>query len=238
LPRFGPGGNFSVSGVPLKFVIATAWNVGFQSVRLTGGPDWVNSIDSAYDIEAKAPEGAFPPGMPSNGRAEKMRQMLQALLEDRFQLKIRAESRELPLYAVVVAKGGLKLEKSDFDEQNCPRLTEPGTGCHELMGGRGRGLHGKAVSIADVLGYVENWTDRPLLDQTGIQGLFKIEIRGWRDVQPAQEPAPGTKAENGQDAADLPTLFEVIDRLGLKLQSQKGAAQIFVIEHVERPTGN
>jgi uncharacterized protein (TIGR03435 family) len=212
--------------------------VGFQSVRLTGGPDWVNSIDGAYDIEAKAPEGAFPPGMPSNVRAEKMRQMLQALLEERFKLEIRAESRELPLYAVVVGKGGLKLEKSDIDEQNCPQVSEPGAGCHEIYGGRGRGLHGKAVTIADVLGFVENWTDRPLVDQTGIQGLFRIETRGWRDVQPAQEPAPGTKAEDGQDAADVPTLFEVFDRVGLRLQSQKGAVPMYVIEHVERPTGN
>ncbi|HEX3744375.1 MAG TPA: TIGR03435 family protein [Bryobacteraceae bacterium] len=238
LPHFDPGGNFSVSGMPLRFVIAAAWNVGFQSTRLVGGPDWVGSRASAYDIEAKAPEGAFPPGMASNVRTARMRQMLQALLEDRFHLKIRTERRDLPLYMVVVAKGGPKLEKSDIEEQNCPQLADSGKRCHQISGGRGRGLHGTAVSLADVLGYVENWTDRPLVDGTGLTGLFKIDTRGWRDMQPAQEPAPGTKAEDGQDAADVPTLFQLFDRLGLKLIPQKGEVSIYTIEQVERPTGN
>jgi uncharacterized protein (TIGR03435 family) len=57
-------------------------------------------------------------------------------------------------------------------------------------------------------------------------------------MQPAQEPAPGTKAEDGQDAADVPTLFQLFDRLGLKLMPQKGEVSIYTIEQVDRPTGN
>ncbi len=237
-PQFLPGGRFTSSGLPLRFVIATAWNVGFQSVRLSGAPAWINSFESFYDIEAKAPEGVIPAGLPSNVRDNRMRLMLQALLEDRFKLKIRSETRELPVFAVVVAKNGLKLEKAEIEEKNCPQTTEIGTACHTIFGGQGRGLHAQAVSLSDVLAYVENWTDRPLVDKTGIQGLFKIDTRGWRDLQPGQEPRPGAKAEDGSDAADVPTLFTVFEHLGLKLQPQKGTVEVFVIEHVERPSDN
>ncbi len=237
-PQFLPGGRFTSGGVPLRFVIAVAWNVGIQSVRLTGGPAWISSMDGLYDIEARAPEGAVPAGLPSNVRDQRMKLMLQALLEDRFKLKVRRETKALPVYAVVVAKNGPKLEKAAIGEKDCPQVAAMGVACHTIMGGRGRGLHGQAVSLSDVLSYVENWTDRPLVDQTSLHGLFKIETRGWRELQPGPQPAPGAKAEDGSDMADVPTLFEVFERLGLKLQAQKGTADIFVIEGVERPTEN
>jgi uncharacterized protein (TIGR03435 family) len=238
MPQFLPGGRFSCKGVPLRIVIAIAWNVGFQSVRLTEGPAWINSMDGLYDIEAKAPEGAIPAGLPSNIRDQRTKLMLQALLEDRFKLKIRRETKEMPIYAVVIAKNGLKLEKAAMEEKDCPETTSVGVSCHTIMGGRGRGLHGQAVSLSDVLSYVENWTDRPLVDKTGLQGLFKIETKGWRDLQPGPQPPPGAKGEDGTDLADIPDLFTVFDRIGLKLQPQKGTAEIFVIEHVERPSDN
>lgn len=237
-PQFLPGGKFTSSGVPLRFLIAMAWNVGFQSVRLSGGPSWIGSIDGLYDVEAKAPEGTVPSGLPSNVRDQKMRLMLRALLEERFKLKIRREARELPVYAVVVARNGPRLERAKMQEQDCPQTAAMGVACHTIFGGRGRGWHGEAVSLTDILSYVENWTDRPLVDKTGIQGLFNVQTKGWRDLQPGPAPAPGAKAEDGSDLADVPTLFAVFEQLGLKLEAQKGTADIFVIEHVERPSDN
>jgi uncharacterized protein (TIGR03435 family) len=237
-PQFQPGGRFTSSGLPLKFLIASAWNVGFQSVRLSGGPAWISSREGAFDIEAKAPAGAVPEGLPSNLRDQRMRLMLQALLQDRFKLKIRTEARELPVYAVVVAKNGPKLEKSKVEEKDCVETQSAGITCHTIMGGRGRGLHAPAVNLSDILSYVENWTDRPLVDQTGLQGLFNVQTSGWRDFQPGAPPPPGAKAEDGTDLADVPTLFDVFGRLGLKLQAQKETVDVFVIEHVERPSEN
>jgi uncharacterized protein (TIGR03435 family) len=237
-PQFLPGGRFTSGGFPLRLLIALAWNLGPQSVRLSGGPPWIGSADGVFDIEAKAPQGAFPPGLPSNVRDQRMKQMLQSLFRDRFKLEIRRETKELPIYAVVVAKNGPKLEKAKVQENDCPQIETPGVACHTIMGGRGRGLHGAAVSISDVLTYVENWTDRPLVDKTGIQGLFNIQTRGWRELQPGPEPPAGAKAEDGSDLADVPTLFTVFEQLGLKLQAQTGPADIYVIEHVERPSGN
>jgi uncharacterized protein (TIGR03435 family) len=241
LPQFLAGGRFQTQGVPLRMLIATAYGVGFQSVRLTGGPDWIASSEGTYDIEAAAPKGAITDGMPKRDRDQKMQQMLQSLLADRFKLKVRRDGKEMPVYALVVGKGGPKLDKAKVEEKDCATLENATTGgkaCHSLAGGRGRGLHGEAVSLSDVLSYVENWTDRPLLDKTGLSGLFNIQTRGWAPSQPGPPPPPGAKGEDGQDLADQPTLFEVFERLGLKLEPQRGVADIFVIEHVERPTGN
>jgi uncharacterized protein (TIGR03435 family) len=106
------------------------------------------------------------------------------------------------------------------------------------MGGRGRGLHGEAVSLSDVLPYVENWTDRPIVDKTGLTGLFNIQTRGWAPLQPGPPPPAGAKGEDGQDLADQPTLFGVFEQLGLKLEAQKALVEIFVIERVEKPSEN
>jgi uncharacterized protein (TIGR03435 family) len=238
MPQFLPGGRFLSTGIPLRFLIAVAYNVGFQSVRLSGGPDWITSIEGVYDIEAAAPPGVIPAGSPSNARSEKLRLMLQALLADRFQLKIRRETKDLPVYTVTVARNGPKLEKAKIDEKDCAEPGTPGVSCHTLMGGRGRGLHGDAVSLSDVLAYVENWTDHPLVDKTGIQGLYNVQTSGWLPMQPGPPPPAGAKAEDGSDLADVPTIFTLFERLGLKMESQRAPVEIFVIDHVEKPSIN
>ena len=102
-------------------------------------------------------------------------------------------------------------------------------------GRRGR-LRGKAVTVADVLRFVEGWTDRPLVDKTGLTGLFKIDTGvGWRDIP---ETAPGTKAEDGADLGDVTPLFPIWDRLGLKLESQKAAVEVYIIDRIEHPSEN
>jgi uncharacterized protein (TIGR03435 family) len=245
-------------------VIKLAYGLGFQSLRLTGGPSWIGSADNAYDIEAAAPKGAFPDGLSSKARTDRMESMLQALLADRFKLVIRRETKEMPAYALVVAKGGPKLQKAGIDEKDCPELSMSSTmssggpkaivlpfpkapgvpsiapgqqPCHAIRGGRGSGLHGRAVSMADLVTKMEAWTDRPLLDKTGIQGLYRIEIAtGWQPIQVAPFP-PGAK-QDGVDIADLPTIFTVFDRLGLKMESTRDKVDVYVIDHIEKPTPN
>lgn len=153
--------------------------------------------------------------------------MLQALLIDRFKLEIRKETRELPIYAVVVAKGGPKLEKAKI-----------GSVCHSFKGGQGRGLHGAAVDPPDLALVVENWAQRPVVDKTGIKGLFHIETKPWQAVTVGPAPADGAKAEDGSEAADLPTLFTVFESLGLKLEPRKDRVDVFRIERVEQPSEN
>lgn len=244
-PQFLPGGRFT-SRAPVALVIALAYDFSVQNAKRVSGvlPDWISSLDSVYDIEATAPEGALPESLSKKDRTDRERSMLQALLADRFKLVVHREMKEMPVYALVVGKGGPKLEKADIDEKDCPATPDgPPTGdgtvvCHRFNGGRGRGLHARAVDMADLVSWVEAWTDRPLLDKTGITGLNKIETTPWLPMEVATtSPPPGTK-QDGADVSDLPTIFTVFERLGLKMEPRKDQVEFVVIDHIEKPTAN
>jgi len=234
-----PGGRFVARNIPLIQVIALAWNLPLQSQRLTIASG-VKMPDVIYDIEATAEKGTFPPGITTGARVLKMRLMLQALLEDRFKLRIHREPREQPVYALVVGKGGLKLEKSKFQEQNCGDTSSKWIGnpaCHFLDGSQDGGLHGASVTIANVVEYVNNFTDRPLFDKTGLTGFYDVQTEGWAPMRPSL----GDAAQRGDATAnnsDRPTLFDVFEKLGLRVESQRAVIDMFVIDHVERPSEN
>ena len=245
-PQFSAAGR--LTGVaPLSIFITTAYHLPINGgYRLTGGPDWIRKPGSIYSIEATPEEGAFPNGLTSDARSERMRRMLQNLLAKRFKLVVRRETREMPIYALLVAKGGPKLQKADLGEKDCPSepdgfniaLGNAVTGCHRFMGGQGRGLHARAADMGDLVNFVENWTGRPLIDKTGIKGLYKFETKGWLPLQPGPPPADGEKSEDGTNMPDVPTLFQVFDGLGLKMEAQKGKVDVYVIDHIERPSEN
>ena len=235
--QFQPGGRFVATNCPLIMIIATAYNVPFQSQRLTGVPDWARS--ARFDIEATAPKGALPPNASAKGRADQLRLMLQALLADRFKLAIHRETKESALYAIVVGKNGPKLEKAAIEDKDCPDGTVTnGVSCHTFGGGQGRGLHGQAVDMQDLAGYVANWTDHPVVDKTGLQGLYRVETRPWIPLRPGPPPPPGAKGEDGSLLADLPSLFGVFEAMGLKLEPQKGPIEYLTIERIDRPSEN
>src|SRR5229473_2606080 len=228
-PAFLPGGKFTTNGAPLYILIAIAYDLPFQSDRLTGGPGWIKSEEGIYDIEAKAEDGVIPAGMSARARTAKMKLMLQALLADRFRLAIHHETKELPVYALVVAKDGPKLTMSKIEEKDCPDVPTNEVSCHQVGGGQGRGLHGKAVDMSDLVLFVANWTDRPLVDRTGIKGLFDVETDGWLPFRPRPAPAPGAEP-SAEDIAmsdpARPTLQMVLARLGLRIETQKAPVQM------------
>jgi uncharacterized protein (TIGR03435 family) len=233
-----PSGRVHLVNVPLYIVIAQAYGLPFQSLseRLSGGPEWLRS--EPYDIEATA--GALPPEMTFENRTRRIKLMLQTLLADRFQLQLRRSVKDLPVYTLTVAKNGPKLKPGAVQESECmtAAIQPP---CHELNGGIGRGLHGKAVTISDIAHYAENWSDRPLLDRTGLTGLYEVDTEGWVRMAP-QPPAPDGTPPSAEALAMAdparPTLFVIMDRLGLKLAPGKGLLEVYTIEHVERPTAN
>jgi uncharacterized protein (TIGR03435 family) len=235
-----PGGRLIITNTPLLTIIATAYKVPFQSMRLTGGPAWIRS--DRYDIEAIAGPGAVPPDLSAHDRSDRMMLMLRKLLADRFGLTMRSERNEIPAYAILVGKNGLKLQKSKIDEKDCPDAPPQGSpGCHNFFGGMGRGMTGDAVSIEDLAAWVENWADRPVVDQTGVKGLFQLKTDGWVPMRPTPPRPAGTPQPGvAEDLTDpmRPTLFTVFDQMGLKLEAQKLPVDTYAIEKVDRPSQN
>jgi uncharacterized protein (TIGR03435 family) len=233
-----PSGRVHIVGLPLYMIISMAYELPFQSAteRLSGGPGWVKS--ETYDIEATA--GTMPPDLTSEARAHRMKLMLRTLLAERFHLQVRKEAKEMPVYTLSVAKNGPKLAPAKVREADCmaASINPP---CHEINGGMGRGLHGKAVTVSDIADYAQNWSDRPLLDRTELTGLYEVDTEGWVPMTP-RPPAndgnpPSAEAIAMADPA-RPTLFLIMDRIGLKMEPAKGAVDVWIIERVERPTEN
>jgi uncharacterized protein (TIGR03435 family) len=234
--EFGANGRFSARNVPLLILVSTAYNVPFQGPRLKGFT--VEAASERYDIEATAESGAIPAGASKLVREAKMKRMLQTLLEDRFKLKMRREMKETPVYAVIVGKNGPKLTKSKIEEKDCPDGDLGASGqCHQFRGGMGRGLHADAISMVDLVEAVSNWADRPVIDRTGLEGLFELNTDGWTPMIPL--PLGGNE-EEGRAFADpaRPTLYMIFDRLGLKMESSKAPIEMFFVEHVEKPSEN
>jgi uncharacterized protein (TIGR03435 family) len=218
-------------------------NHPIDSKMITGGPAWVYS--DRYTIEAKA-EGA-------PATTTMMGAMLRALLEDRFQLKIHQEVKEVPAYALTVAKSGFKLQP--VKEGSCtppdpigPNRV-PASGEKPLCVGH-VGINGPNVTFdstglslaqasrtlgAFVLG-------RPVIDKTGITKLFSFHVEFAGDEITAMRQRPGALPAPQAEPSDVPpgpSVFAVFEKqLGLKLVPTKGPEGFLVIDHVERPSKN
>jgi uncharacterized protein (TIGR03435 family) len=236
-----PGGRLVIKNIPLRMIVARAYNVPpFNAPwRLAGGPEWINSEN--FDIEATAAAGVIPAGMPEKLRNEKINLMLQSLLADRFKLALHRETKELPVYALTIAKNGPKLQKPKIEEKDCPEVSTPAAFCHMLNGGQGNGAHGKSIDMAEFTAFVEAFSDRPVIDKTGFTGLFDIDTEGWVPLRPRPLPPPG-KELSAEDLAFAdparPTLGAVLDKVGLRLEQTKASVETIVIDNVERPAAN
>jgi bla regulator protein BlaR1 len=201
------------------------------------GPAWINS--DRYDIDAN-PEGS-PSREMMNGP------MLQALLEDRFKLKIHRETREVPVYALTVASGGLKA--APFQEGSCLRIdfnqilaalnrvkysstlfepALPPNFCHNGGGGTESTFtyDGQGVGLEEFTRILLDFMDRPVINRTGIAGLYNFHLE-----VPLDQNTPA-----GRPQAAIFTALE--EQLGLKLEPAKGLQDFLVVDHVEKPSGN
>jgi uncharacterized protein (TIGR03435 family) len=226
---FKPNNTFTASNTPLLTLIELAYHVVPNKGFVTGLP---KALESArFDIEAKVPDGAIPPGQTDRQRVDTMKLMLQRLLEERFKLTARLESKEMPIYELVTAGTATKLGKRT--ELDCMVPTQ---WCHMFQGGSGWGIDGKGVSMLDLSEFLTRFTDRVVRDRTGISGEFDIRTTGWADPR----RRPGDVAADGrEEPVDPlgPSLLTVLqEQLGLRLESTKGPVDTLVIDHVERPT--
>jgi uncharacterized protein (TIGR03435 family) len=199
----------------LKWMIQWAYSV--QPNQIVGGPAWVD-VDR-YDVAGELDGTAVPANL-------QWRAAVQKLLADRFQLQFHHETREMPAYALVVAKGGSKLVKDDDDTM--PEATGFGGSPGHTMNGFGRN-----VTISQFFGELQRLaTDLPIVDRTGLTGTFKIQLSFTRED--LQSVGMTVLPDNA-----APNIFDALQQqLGLKLEKVKAQVDVLVIDHAEPPSAN
>jgi bla regulator protein blaR1 len=243
--RLADPSRMTISNIPAKDLIEFAYHV--QPFQISGGPGWINS--QGYDIQAKVDDAVVAQlqKLPREERMDQFRLMLQSLLAERFKLRLSHETKQLPIYDLVVAKGGPKLAPTTVpaappiasaNEQSRPRGPM-------MMMSPGR-ITAKAVdmsALAELLGRDPALGGRLVVDQTGLKGKYDFTLQfaperemlipGTNDRPPMAADAPPPPDANA------PSIFTAIEeQLGLKLEPAKGPVQMLVIESIEQPSEN
>jgi uncharacterized protein (TIGR03435 family) len=201
----GRGSQLIIRNYPLRDIILGAY--GLRSYQLAGGPDWIDA--ARFDIVGRAPDG-----VPRNTA------MLRTLLTDRFRLKTHTETRQIPVYTLVLARDDRR-----FGPQLRPATIDCAiTRCTStVLSGK---IRTNGCSMAEVARLLTENVDRMVIDGTGLTGIYDLELAWTPDIGAADVVT-----------RDAPSLFSaLVEQLGLKLQPSVGAVEVTVIDSVERPT--
>ena len=222
--QFQPGGRYVVSNGTIERLFRNSYAV--QPFQIVGAPDWF--IRDRFDIDAKADGNITVP---------QLQAMLKTLLRERFQLAFHKETREMPIYTLVLARSdgrhGPAMKPSAFDCSTMMTGPPPATQAPPLANGMspcgGRTASGSIVlngtSMNNFAGNLSNIIGRTVVDGTGLKGDFDLSLTY----------APETA--NAEPLSDLPSLFTAIEeQLGLKLESGRGPVEVYVIDRLAKPT--
>jgi len=231
------GDRFTATNVPIRTLINYAYAPAgkfFLSDQIIGGPEWIK-VDK-YDVQGKIP------GDPKSVPISDIKLMVQALLEDRCQMKAHTEKRELPVYDLVVGKGGLKIKESPDQTPPAPgdisftasaddASPPPRRGSMRIAGDASNTLlMASAVPVSKLVPLLQGQADRIIVDKTDVKALYDFNLRYSRELSAA--------APTGSDAARAPgppSFFTAIQELGLKLEPSKAMFDVVVIDSIERP---
>jgi len=227
--------------VTAKLLVQLAYNVPMANdSQVAGGPDWINT--EVYDVLAKMDAATFAALQPMkrDQRRERIQLLDQSLLTDRFKLKTHFETRDIPVFALVVAHGGPKLKPAKDttpggatmvpDGGNAAQAESLRRGIVVTRKGHGFEMIAKGVTLgglAKVLIPRPEMGGRMVIDQTGLTGLYDFTL----DWGPEQ-----TASSDSGDVEEPPLATALQQQLGLKLAQTKGPAEVIVIDHIERPT--
>jgi uncharacterized protein (TIGR03435 family) len=216
--QFHAGGRLTATGT-LRMLIRTAYRL--QDFQLEGARGWID--DERFDIDARAGRNAPP---------DEMRLMLRALLAERFALVLRPERREASVYALRVAKVGTGDRVRPAVERcagACDIRFAPGV------------LRARGVTMAMLAGELSWWVDRMVIDRTALGETFDLDLEWAPDTippapTPSSTPDPPVAARLDRSA---PSIFTAVrEQLGLSLEPERGAVDVWVIERAERPGSN
>jgi uncharacterized protein (TIGR03435 family) len=238
------GAQTRITGLTMRDLLGMAYRVKLYQLN---GPEWMAM--ERYDINAKLPAGVSP---------EKLPEMVQALLNDRFGIRLHRESKEMPVYALVVGKPPLRLKDSVIDPTAPPPTAVQVTGTGSAAGvsvnlGNGSSytfaggkFEAKKVNAAAMAAVLERFTDRPVLDVTELKGTYDFEFK----VTPEDTQTLMIRAAINAGVQLPPQAMRLLDnggnplegaaeQLGLKLDSRKMPVEIIVIDQIQKtPTDN
>jgi uncharacterized protein (TIGR03435 family) len=243
--RFGiqPGGRFNAVNAPARELLRFAYLV--QNFQIVEAPSWVD--DDRYDVAAKA-EGDIPPVAP--GQLGPLQMMMRSLLAERFKLVAREETRDMPMYELVVNRP---------DGQLGPQITKSTTDCQALMAGARRGggpppglnpgerpvcgmrfgfgeLRAGSASMRELAQLLSGQTERFVVDRTGLTDRYDFDLTFTPDRLPQGGPPPAGVQLPAIDP-NGPSIFTALqEQLGLKLEATRGPVPVLVVERIERPT--
>jgi uncharacterized protein (TIGR03435 family) len=220
---------FEISAMTLKDVMAIAYDLGDADQQIVGGPDWIRS--EKFDIMAKEDEAdsARMRKLPPEQQGNLTRLMMQALLADRFGLKVHAETRTLTTYSLVLASRVPKLKRAVPD----PHLPANIPASRINVMGQ-RWLEGHECDMALLTKMLESRPEvdgRTVVDKTGLTGKYDFTLE-WT-------PDSTTDGGSVTGSESLPSFFTALqEQLGLKLVSAKGQVEVIVVDDVDKPSEN
>lgn len=216
---------WTAEGVTPSLLIQNAFDL--KDFQISGGPGWIDS--EKYDISAKMDEATMETlkKMPLKQAMEQRRLMLQSLLAERFKLKVTHSSKELPIYALVVAKSGPKLI------QDAPPSGPSGSAAARFQVSLGAGqMDATAVPIGNLAENLSHQVGRKVVDKTGLTGNYDFTLHWDPETQSPDLDRSGSGPSG-------PSIFTALqEQLGLKLESEKGPVETLIIDSVERPSEN
>jgi uncharacterized protein (TIGR03435 family) len=235
---------FVRTDVTLRDLIRVAFNV--QEFQIEGGPGWVAS--SRFDVNARASTAPSGP--------DGMRALVRRLLDDRFKLRARVESREMAIYELIVARDGRPGEKLRRSAIDCEAIVTSGAATAEdlarcdlrfrprmtQVSGGPPSIHSmtlmlQGVRLARLATLLQNEVERIVIDRTGLDGTFDVELEfAPQGRRPPGLPGPPSAAAGGPPSDGPPLGTGLQEQLGLKLESGRGPVAVVVIESAELPT--
>ena len=256
------------NNVSLRDLIRSAYRVKDFQIE---GPDWLNS--TRYDIVAKLPEGA---------KQDQIPEMMQSLLAERFKLTLHRDTKDHPIYALVVGKNGAQLKPAEVQAGDAvvpgetpkpaptpgggaagaaadatatartggPGGTGPGgpprAGMMMMMSPEGIHLKVGSATVAAMADGISRFTERPVVDMTGIKGQYDFDMTFAPEKMPAlpRPPMPPPPGADRPANAETPgeqaqSVFDAVQKYGLKLEPRKAPLEVLTIDHIEKtPTEN
>jgi uncharacterized protein (TIGR03435 family) len=228
---------YSATNVSLKMLLQGAY--GIRQDLISGLPNWADS--ARYDIDAKV-AGSDVDALKKLS-PELRGSMLKPVLVDRFKLNVHTETKQLPVYELVVAKGGSKLKEATPGDTYANGIKGPDGTAHAtgmMRMSRGQ-LTGQGLPIASLVNQLSQQLQRTVIDKTSLTGKYDFELQWTEESSDPIFKGPDSGPQKTEPAPDAsgPSIFTALqEQLGLKLQSTKGPVETLVVDSVAMPSEN